>query len=174
MPPTHSQLNSPRQSTAVRMSKLKEPQQSRYFSSSPMTSLSSCAETGSARASHDSQSSQQRGPLAQSSRPQCEDTKRLRQRLLTESQDRSRHSGSRLSTQKQALPGLRTVDILNNPRLQQVTGLLPSKVDAWSNRDLPPDELYRLAWAMALPEPFPSKRPQGELRTPIALKVKKL
>ncbi|KAI8955789.1 hypothetical protein F4801DRAFT_175938 [Xylaria longipes] len=177
MPPTYPQLNPTRQSTSVKMPILKEPHQSRASSSSPSTSLSPSAKTGSARTPvHSPRSSQRRGdqPLTQPSRLRYEDAEYLRRTLLTESQRRSHHSGSRPSTQQQALPGLRTVDILNNPRLQQVTGLLPRKVDTWSDRVLPPDELYRLAWAMALPEPFPSKRPQGEQKKPIALKAKKL
>ncbi|KAI0436881.1 hypothetical protein F4803DRAFT_199771 [Xylaria telfairii] len=178
MPPTNSQFNPSRQSASARMSALKEPQQSRSSSSSQLTSLSPSAKTRSARTPpvHGPRSPQRRGdqPLAQPSSWRREDTERLRRMLLTESQRGSRRSGSLSSTQLQARPSLRTEDILNNPRLQQVTGLLPEKVGIWSSRELPPDELYRLAWAMALPEPFPSKRPLGERRTPIALKVKKI
>ncbi|KAH8167330.1 hypothetical protein CIB48_g908 [Xylaria polymorpha] len=178
MPPTYSQFNPPRQSTLARKSILKEPRQSQSSSASQLTSLSPSVKTKSARTPpvYGPRSPQRRGdqPLVQPSSRRWEDAERLRRILLTESQRCSRRSGSLPSTQKQALHALRTEDILNNPRLQQVTGLLPGKVGIWSDRELPPDELYRLAWAMALPEPFPSKRPLGERLTPIALKVKKL
>ncbi|KAI0517238.1 hypothetical protein F5B22DRAFT_114815 [Xylaria bambusicola] len=76
--------------------------------------------------------------------------------------------------QKRAFPALRTRDILRSPRLQQVTGILPRKADLWADRELPPDELYRLAWAMRLPEPFPAKRPRGETQTPITSQLRKM
>ncbi|KAI8630729.1 hypothetical protein F5Y19DRAFT_473846 [Xylariaceae sp. FL1651] len=56
---------------------------------------------------------------------------------------------------------LKAKDILKHPRLQQVTGFLPRNAKLWKDRELPADELSRLAWAMTLPEPFPSKRPRG-------------
>ncbi|KAI1184364.1 hypothetical protein F5B17DRAFT_84235 [Nemania serpens] len=57
---------------------------------------------------------------------------------------------------------LQTRDILKNPRLQQITGLRPGRVNLAGVAELPPEELSRLAWAMALPEPFPFKRPRGD------------
>ncbi|KAI1329282.1 hypothetical protein F5Y16DRAFT_105292 [Xylariaceae sp. FL0255] len=46
-------------------------------------------------------------------------------------------------------------------RLQQVTGLLPEKLGDWKNRDMPRDELMRLAWAAAQPNHYPTTRPRG-------------
>ncbi|KAI0804969.1 hypothetical protein GGR55DRAFT_309229 [Xylaria sp. FL0064] len=139
------------------------PSSSSSSTSRPAVSLSSHAKRRGAHA-HDphglSSSSQPRemGSLSRSSRSQRNDTERI---------------GRAFTTEQRLFPPLRTKDILSSPRLQQVTGLLPSKVDLWADRELPPDELYRLAWAMTLPEPFPMKRPRGEIRTPIASKVKK-
>jgi hypothetical protein len=99
----------------------------------------------------------------QATGPQRKVTERKPRTSSTESQHRPRHQGSspKSRTQQQAPPALEAKDILKHPRLQQVTGLLPGKVNLWSDRELPPDELYRLAWAMTLPETFPSKRPRG-------------
>lgn len=100
---------------------------------------------------------------------------RLSQREIAEQRPSHNTTGTRTSDQKKpAPPPLKTRDILRNPRLQQVTGIFPGKADLWSGRELPPNELSRLAWAMTLPEPFPFKRPRGEFRgTPIGHGIKK-
>ncbi|GAP83712.2 hypothetical protein SAMD00023353_0501050 [Rosellinia necatrix] len=91
----------------------------------------------------------------------------------TELQHHARHQDSGSTNQRQPFPLMKTRDVLKHPRLQQVTGLVPGKVNLWGGRELPPDELSRLVWAMALPQPFPSKRPRGERLTPLPLGVKK-
>ncbi|KAI1157609.1 hypothetical protein F5B18DRAFT_154022 [Nemania serpens] len=65
-------------------------------------------------------------------------------------------------TQTPSLQALRTRDILRNPRLQQITGVRPGRLNLAGVAELPPEELRRLAWAMSLPEPFPFKRPRGD------------
>ncbi|KAI0398888.1 hypothetical protein F4802DRAFT_94130 [Xylaria palmicola] len=120
-----------------------------------------------------SHSSRQNVPQVQSSRSRREIPERTTRGPSASKQHGSRPTQSGPGAQPRAPPVLKTKDVLGNPRLQQVTGLLPGKVDLWGDVELPPDELYRLAWAMALPEPFPSKRPRGEIRTPVALKVKR-
>ncbi|KAI0843616.1 hypothetical protein F5Y06DRAFT_7588 [Hypoxylon sp. FL0890] len=56
---------------------------------------------------------------------------------------------------------LEAASILNNPRLQQVTGLHPRKLSWYSGLQPPRDELMRLRWVMNLPDPYPVKRPKG-------------
>ncbi|KAI1457920.1 hypothetical protein F4805DRAFT_160432 [Annulohypoxylon moriforme] len=58
---------------------------------------------------------------------------------------------------------LEAASILNNPRLQQVTGMHPRKASWWNGMHLPIDELIRLQWAMNLPDVYPVKRPRGNL-----------
>ncbi|KAI1139901.1 hypothetical protein F5Y05DRAFT_335454 [Hypoxylon sp. FL0543] len=56
---------------------------------------------------------------------------------------------------------LEAASILNNPRLQQVTGLHPSKLSRYNSLQPSRDELMRLRWVMSLPDPYPVKRPKG-------------
>ncbi|KAI1412315.1 hypothetical protein F5Y13DRAFT_45961 [Hypoxylon sp. FL1857] len=56
---------------------------------------------------------------------------------------------------------LEAASILNNPRLQQVTGLHPRKLSWYSGLQPSRDELMRLQWVMNLPDPYPVKRPKG-------------
>ncbi|KAI0425621.1 hypothetical protein F5Y09DRAFT_95381 [Xylaria sp. FL1042] len=180
MPHPKPQRRSPSAGTSLLSEPHTQLQQHIRFSSSsrPTVSLLSHARTQSTH-THDTHgprsSSQPRetGSLARPSRPQRENTERISQVSTTESQRYPRSSELAPRIQQRPFPPLRTRDILSCPRLQQVTGLLPRKVDLWADRELPPDELYRLAWAMALPEQFPMKRPRGEILTPIAPKVKK-
>ncbi|KAI0901366.1 hypothetical protein F4806DRAFT_191457 [Annulohypoxylon nitens] len=67
------------------------------------------------------------------------------------------------SIPKNQYPGrpLEAASILNNPRLQQVTGLLPRKAARWNGMRPPIDELIRLQWVMSLPDQYPVKRPKG-------------
>lgn len=99
--------------------------------------------------------------VVQSRQPQQEKTERKSQTRPAESQHRSHSPRTGLSDQKHPLPAMRTNDILKHPRLREVTGLLPRKLSHLRDVEIPPDELYRLRWAMNLPEPFPSKRPRG-------------
>ncbi|KAI1091174.1 hypothetical protein F5B19DRAFT_286811 [Rostrohypoxylon terebratum] len=67
------------------------------------------------------------------------------------------------SIPKNQYPGrpLEAASILSNPRLQQVTGLLPRKAARWNGMRPPIDELIRLQWVMSLPDQYPVKRPKG-------------
>ncbi|KAI0112770.1 hypothetical protein F4776DRAFT_339939 [Hypoxylon sp. NC0597] len=56
---------------------------------------------------------------------------------------------------------LEAAAILNNPRLQQVTGVHPRKLSSYSGVQPSRDELMRLQWVMSLPDPYPVKRPKG-------------
>ncbi|KAK5636590.1 hypothetical protein RRF57_012302 [Xylaria bambusicola] len=109
-----------------------------------------------------------------SSPPKRERTERIARASLTDSHTQSHSLRPPPSNQQRGFQALRARDILRSPRLQQVTGILPWKADLWANRELPPAELDRLAWAMRLPERFPTKRPRGEIQTPIASQLKKL
>ncbi|KAI1426347.1 hypothetical protein F5Y12DRAFT_713343 [Xylaria sp. FL1777] len=172
----------PRRSSPAEISLLSEPhiqpQQHQRFSSSPSRPVASSLVDAKMRSTHShgthgsriSPQSREIGSIVRSSRPQRENIERTSRVSSTESQHRS---GSAPSNHEKGFPALRTRDIIKSPRLQQVTGLLPRKVDLWADRVLPPEELYRLAWAMALPEPFPTKRPRGEILVPTALKTKK-
>lgn len=54
----------------------------------------------------------------------------------TESPAHSHSSGPAPSDHQRAFPALRAKDILRNPRLQQVTGLLPRKAELWADRSV--------------------------------------
>ncbi|KAI2467460.1 hypothetical protein F4781DRAFT_308811 [Annulohypoxylon bovei var. microspora] len=56
---------------------------------------------------------------------------------------------------------LEIASLLNNPRLQQVTGLHPRRTSWWNGTQPPIDELARLQWVMSLPDTYPGKRPKG-------------
>ncbi|KAI1111259.1 hypothetical protein F5Y14DRAFT_319085 [Nemania sp. NC0429] len=57
---------------------------------------------------------------------------------------------------------LSTREILRNPRLEQITGVRPGKVNLMGVTELPPEDLRQLAWALAMPDCFPFKRPRGD------------
>ncbi|KAI0911720.1 hypothetical protein F4823DRAFT_270477 [Ustulina deusta] len=174
-----------RRSSLVEASLLSEPHtqskqhlRSSSSSSRPVTSSPLNTKTRSAHAhsTHGPRSSSQPREISSLVRPprsQRENAERISRASPTESQQPSHCLRSAPRNQQQTFRALRTRDIITNPRLQQVTGILPRKVDLWADRELPPEELYRLAWAMRLPEPFPAKRPRGEIQTPIIPKVKK-
>ncbi|KAI1400722.1 hypothetical protein F4819DRAFT_359960 [Hypoxylon fuscum] len=70
------------------------------------------------------------------------------------------HTYSAPGRQQHGRP-LEAAAILNNPRLQQVTGLHPRKASWWNGMQPPRDELARLQWVMSLPDLYPVKRPRG-------------
>ncbi|KAI3319158.1 hypothetical protein HD806DRAFT_295379 [Xylariaceae sp. AK1471] len=165
MPLEHSHSKPKRKSTLSSTSSFSGPhiQSTQYSQSSSLSSaLPSDLKT---RNGHGARTHSLRGlPQPRDHKPlQRENIERETQTSSTESQRRPRHQGPELrsSSQQQTPPALKARDILKHPRLQQVTGLLPGKASLWGDKELPPDELYRLAWAMTLPETFPSKRPRG-------------
>ncbi|KAI0972866.1 hypothetical protein F4678DRAFT_31072 [Xylaria arbuscula] len=110
---------------------------------------------------------QEVGSVVRSGRPQRQNTERISCASTAESR-RPRSPGLTSSDQAR-----RTRAILSSPRLQRVTGLLPRNIDLWADREFPPSELRRLAWAMTLPEPFPRRRPRGETQTSVPPTVRK-
>ncbi|KAI0539358.1 hypothetical protein GGR58DRAFT_237562 [Xylaria digitata] len=180
MPQPKSQHRSSARAPLSSEHRIQPQQHSRFSSSSSSQAIWSLSDaktrSTSVPCSHGPRSlprPREASSLVQHSRAQRENIKHTTRELSAGSQGRLHRPSSAPSNQQQAFPGLRTRDILTNRRLQQVTGFLPRKVDLWDDREIPPDELDRLEWAMTLPEPFPTKRPRGELLTPIALRVKK-
>ncbi|KAI1364267.1 hypothetical protein F5Y08DRAFT_219216 [Xylaria arbuscula] len=113
------------------------------------------------------------GAPEQSSSSRRERTERIARASLIESRTRTRTLETVLNDRPRAFPALRAKDVLSSPRLQRVTGLLARKAERWPDRELPREEIYRLAWAMTLPEPFPVSRPRGDDRTHTARQVRK-
>ncbi|KAI1132600.1 hypothetical protein F5Y10DRAFT_197449 [Nemania abortiva] len=174
MPPFNSHHRHQYRSSSARAAIPSEPQfqsqqHARSSSSTAPPPPSASSLGGKTRSAHtprsrDSQSTPERRQnrsLAQPRRSRREDAERVSRIPATESQHYSHRPRSGPSDQKQSSRPLRTKDILKSPRLQEVTGLLPRKLNLLGDVEIPPDELYRLAWAMTLPEPFPSKRPRG-------------
>lgn len=186
MPHTASQLKPQRRSTSATKSSLggepliRPQQQHSRPSSSSLLPLTSAIKSRGARAFPVYDPPNRPRPRddstpTRSDRSSRRETTEQIDRLPNGSQHTSRNVGTRPTDQKRPTPPpLNTRDLLRSPRLQQVTGIFPGKADLWSGRELPPHELNRLAWAMTLPEPFPTKRPRGELRTPIAHGIRKI
>lgn len=62
-------------------------------------------------------------------------------------------------------PKLDTRAILSDPRLPQVTGILPHKISTWDGKKPPPaDELALLRWTMSLEETFYPQHAAGGRR----------
>ncbi|GAW24897.1 hypothetical protein ANO14919_144920 [Xylariales sp. No.14919] len=153
--------------------KLRSSPPSQRVTSSLLGAKTQCVYTPCVHGPRSPPSSRDTGSLAQSSQLPKNDTERMSRISTAESQHHSHQLVSATRKEQQTFRRPRTRDILKHPQLQKVTGVLPRKVDLWDDRELPPDEIYRLAWAMTLPEPFPVKRPRGERLTQIAPQVKK-
>ncbi|KAI0147135.1 hypothetical protein GGR57DRAFT_267024 [Xylariaceae sp. FL1272] len=125
-----------------------------------LESLSLSPKSSSRRGSHGHQS-QTSSRSQMNSHSQVSQSKNRRSRSNPTTSNGSNHKPPTPKKPSPQPPKLKAKDVLKNPRVQQVTGLLPAKVSLWNDRELPPAELYRLAWAVTLPEPFPRKRPRG-------------
>ncbi|KAI0102482.1 hypothetical protein GGR51DRAFT_562655 [Nemania sp. FL0031] len=172
MPPFTSQSKPHRRVSSATAPVLSEPnaQSQQHARSSSFAASPSLLSQGSkSRGTHAPRTYDPRGSLEgrqnssllQPRRPRREDIERMSRIPSLEPERHSQRPASGPSDQKKPPRPLRTRDILKNPRLQEVTGLLPRKLNLLGDVEIPPDELYRLAWAMTLPEPFPSKRPRG-------------
>ncbi|KAI1287190.1 hypothetical protein F5Y03DRAFT_124409 [Xylaria venustula] len=178
MPHPKPQRRTPSFEALLRSEIHTQSQQHIRFSSSSSSPLRSAASLSSdtkkrnppARTNHSQIPSQppEVTSVVRSGQLQRQNPERISRASTTESQRRPPSPELRPSDQAR-----RTRAILNCPRLQQVTGLLPRNIDLWAERELPPSELRRLAWAMTLPEPFPRKRPRGESRTSVPPTVRK-
>ncbi|KAI2602627.1 hypothetical protein GGR54DRAFT_491063 [Hypoxylon sp. NC1633] len=126
----------------------------------PLSSSSSSSSSSSLSPSSSRTTSSKRTTQAQPHKPTAAPTTTKPAKPSREPSHGSKSQSEQHRSQHRGQP-LEAASILNNPRLQQVTGLHPRKLSSWAGVRPPIDELARLQWAMSLPDVYPVKRPRG-------------